>query len=142
MASMLIQSEFVYRSGVSPNVYQFTIVSDQDGNLSVRDIENPYGFVISPYTTIPQTVTTDIAAAMSQVENLLSLTSAVNGTVTFTSEATKDITFVTPLAAATYRVYVSSGILAPFKVTNRTVAGFTIYAGATITGDVGYDVLV
>lgn len=142
MSSMLIQSEFTYRSGVSPTLYQFTIVSDQEGNLSVRDIENPYGFVISPYTTIPQSVTTDIAAAMSQVETLLALTSAVNGTVTFASEATKDITFATPLASATYRVYVSSGILAPFKVTNKTTAGFTIYAGATISGAVGYDVLV
>lgn len=142
MASTLIQSEFTYRSGASPALYQFTIVSDQEGNLSVRNIEDPYGFVISPYATIPQTVTTDISAAMSQVETLLSLTSAVNGSVTFATEATKDITFATPLAADTYRVYVSSAILAPFKITNKTVAGFTIYAGATISGVVGYDVLV
>lgn len=142
MAAMLIQSEFVYRSGVSPNLYQFTIVSDQEGNLSVRDLQNPYGMVVSPYSTIPQTVTTDIAAAMSQVETLLSLTSAVNGSVTFAAEATKDVTFATPLASATYRVYVSSSILAPFKITNKTTAGFTVYAGATISGEVGYDVLV
>lgn len=142
MSSMLIQSEFVYRSGTAPNLYQFTIVSDQEGNLSVRDIENPYGFVISPYSTIPQTVNTDIGAAMAQVETLLALTSAVNGEVTFTAEATKDVTFATPLATATYRVYVSSSILAPFKITNKTTAGFQIYAGATISGVVGYDVLV
>ena len=142
MSSTLIQSEFTYRSGASPNLYQFTIVSDQSGTLSVRNIEDPYGFVISPYSQIPQTVTTDIATAMSQVETLLSLTSAANGTVTFAAEATKDIVFAEAFADTSYRVYVSSAILAPFKITNKTVAGFTIACGASISGTVGYDVLV
>ena len=79
---------------------------------------------------------------MSQVETLLSLTSAVNGTVTFASEASKDIVFAEAFADTSYRVHISSTILAPFKIDSKTTAGFTIYAGATISGAVGYDVLV
>lgn len=142
MAGTLIQSEFVYRSGVSPQVYQFTIVSDTSGIIKVRDIQDPWGFVISPYTTIPQSVTNDISSAMGQVENLLALTSAVNGTVTFTSETSKSIVFATPMADTGYRVVISAGVFAPFRITNKTIAGFTIEAGATISGQVGYDVLV
>ena len=142
MASILIQSEFTYRSGVSPNLYQFTIVSDQSGVLSVRNIEDPYGFVMSPYTQIPQSVSSDISSAMSQVEDILSLTSAINGTVTFAAESSKEITFATPLSNANYRVHLSSSVLTPFKISNKSTAGFTIYAGATISGTVGYDVLV
>lgn len=142
MAASLIQSEFVYRSGVSPDLYQFTIVSDQSGIIKVRDLQDPYGFVISPYTLIPQSVTDDISSAMGQVENLLALTSAVNGTVTFAAEDSKVITFPTPLADTTYRVHITSDVFAPFRITNKTTAGFTIEAGATISGDVGYDVLI
>ena len=44
----LAQSEFVYQSGVSPTIYMFTIVSDSQGNISVRDIQDPYGFGFVP----------------------------------------------------------------------------------------------
>ena len=71
MAASLAQSEFVYRSGTSPDIYTFTIVSNTLGDLSVRDIQDPYGFVLSPYTQIPQSVTTDINSAMAQVETIL-----------------------------------------------------------------------
>lgn len=142
MAATLIQSDFTYRSGTAPNVYQFTIVSNQVGAILVRDIQDPWGLVVSPYTQIPKSVTDDIAVAMSQVEDLLALTSAVNGNLTFSSETEKSVTFVTPLSSTNYRVQVTSDVFAPFRVTNKTIAGFTIQAGAPITGVVGYDVLI
>lgn len=136
----LAQSEFIYRSGVTPNIYTFTIVSDSLGVISVRDIQDPYGFVISPYTKIPQTVTDDIAASMAQVETILALTSAVNGTLTFTAETEKVVTFAEAFSNTSYRVQVTSDVFAPFRITNKTVLGFTVQAGSTITGTVGYDV--
>lgn len=142
MSGTLIQSEFVYRSGVSPQIYQFTIVSDTTGIIKVRDIQDPWGFVISPYSTIPQSVTNDISSAMGQVENLLSLTSTINGTVTFANETSKSVSFVTPLADTSYRVVISAGVFAPFRIVNKTTAGFVLEAGATISGSVGYDVLL
>lgn len=140
MAASLAQSEFTYRSGTSPDIYVFTIVSDSQGTISVRDIQDPYGFVISPYTQIPQSVTTDISSAMSTVETILSLTSSVNGTLTFSAETHKSVTFSEAFGDTNYRVQVTGDIFAPFRVTNKTVTGFTIQAGATVTGTVGYDV--
>lgn len=142
MPVSLAQAEFVYRSGTSPDIYTFTIVSDSQGNISVRDIQDPYGFVISPYTQIPQSVTADISSAMSSVETILALTSAVNGTLTFTAETEKTVTFVEAFADTSYRVQFTSDVFAPFRITNKTILGFTIQAGSTITGSVGFDVFV
>lgn len=138
----LLQSEFTYRSGVSPNIYQFTIVYDFAGNISVREIEDPYGQVVSPYTRIPKTVTDDISTAMGQVENLLDLTSALNGTVTFTLDTSKSVVFPSPLANDSYRVQITSDIFAPFRVSAKSRGGFTIEAGATISGTIDYDVFI
>jgi hypothetical protein len=142
MAASLAQAEFVYRSGTSPDIYTFTITSDSQGNLSVRDIEDPYGFVISPYTQIPQSVSTDISSAMSAVETILALTSAVNGTLVFAAETSKSVTFAEAFADTSYRVQTTSDIFAPFRITNKTVLGFTVQAGATVTANIGYDVFV
>jgi hypothetical protein len=142
MPGTLIQAEFTYNSGSAPNLYRFTIVSNSVGEILVRAIEDPYGAVLSPYTQIPQSVAADISAAMGQVENLLALTSAVNGTLTFAAETEKSVTFASPLADTTYRVVLSPSVFAPFRITNKTTAGFTISAGAAISGTVGYDVLV
>lgn len=138
----LAQAEFVYRSGASPDLYQFTIVQNEMGAILVRDIQNPYGFVVSPYSQIPQSVTDDISDAMLQVEALLALTSAVNGTLTFAAETEKSFTFSTPFANTGYRVQITSDIFAPFRITSKTVNGFTVQAGAEVSGDVGFDVLV
>lgn len=142
MATTLVQSEFVYVSGVAPDVYQFTIVQDQTGLISTRDIQDRYGFVISPYTQIPRSVSDDICAATAQVEALLSLTSAVNGNLTFTAETSQSVVFASPFPDTSYRVHVTSDIFAPFRITSKTTTGFTIEAGATVSGTVGYDVLV
>lgn len=39
MAATLLQSEFVYRSGSGNSQYTFTVVSNGQGSLSVRDIQ-------------------------------------------------------------------------------------------------------
>jgi hypothetical protein len=140
MSASLAQAEFTYRSGTSPNIYVFTIVSDSQGTISVRDIQDPYGFVLSPYTQIPQSVTTDISSAMSTVETILALTSSVNGSLVFAAETSKSVTFSEAFGDTNYRVQVTGDIFAPFRVTNKTTVGFTIQAGATVTGTVGYDV--
>jgi hypothetical protein len=142
MSGTLVQSDFTYRSGSAPALYQFTIVSNEVGSILVRDIQDPYGLVVSPYTLVPKSVTDDIATAMSQVEALLSLTSAVNGTLAFVAEAEKTVTFVSPFPNTNYRVQVTSDVFAPYRISSKTTAGFTIQAGASITGSVGYDVLV
>ena len=67
-------------------------------------------------------------------------TSVANGNLTFSSETQKVVVFTTPLDAATYQVLLSPMIFSPVKVTNKTVTGFTVQAGATVTGKVGWDV--
>ena len=142
LSATLVQAEFVSRSGSSPNLYQFTIVQNQVGAILVRDIQDPYGLVVSPYTQIPQSVSTDITDAMSQVEAILALTSAVNGNLTFSEETEKSVAFAEAFPNANYRVQITSNLFAPFRVSSKTVNGFTIQAGATVSGVVGYDVLV
>lgn len=142
MAASLVQSEFVYRSGISSEQYTFTIVSNSAGVLSVRDIQNPYGFILSPYTSIPQSVTNDISTAMQQVEALLAATSAVNGTLAFVSENTKTYTFASALTTATYRVQLTTDSFVPLRVTGQTTTSFTVQAAATFTGTVGFDLFI
>lgn len=141
-SSSLTQGEFTYRSGSSPDVYQFTIVYEISGQLSVREIENPYGQVVSPYTRIPRSVSDDIAVAMEQVENLLGLSSAISGTINFAGETSQSVVFSTPLASDAYRVQLTSDVFAPFRVSVRSRQGFTVEAGAAITGQVTFDVFV
>ena len=79
MAATLVQAEFVYTSGVSTDQYMFTVVQDSSGNISVRDIQNAYGMIVSPYSRIPASVTADIEAAIEAVESIMAATSAING---------------------------------------------------------------
>ena len=139
----LIQSEFVFRSGTPPEYFTFTIVSDATTDrLSVRDIEDRYGMIVSPYTRLPQSVTDDINTAMAEVEGILSLASAINGNLVFVAQTSKDVLFAAPTADTNYRVQISSSVFAPLRVTNKLLTGFTIQAGTTITGQVGYDVFI
>lgn len=98
--------------------------------------------ILSPYTRIPQSVTNDINSALSEVTSILALASAINGNLTFVAETYKDVSFPAAMGNTNYRVQLSSQIFAPFRITNKTVLGFTIQAGATVSGVVGYDVFV
>jgi len=142
MAATLVQAEFVYRSGSPNEQYTFTIVQNAAGAIFVRDIQNPYGFIISPYSQIPQSVADDITAAMTQVETILAATSAINGNLVFTSETSKTFTFASPLASTNYRVQLSNTTFVPLRISAKTTTSFTVQAAATFTGTVGFDVFV
>lgn len=69
----------------------------------------------------------------------MAASSYLNGTLSFTNEVEKTVTFSTSLATANYTVILSSGVFTPLKVTNKTITGFKVQAGSTITGKVGWD---
>ena len=142
MAATRLLSEFTYRSGSGSNAYQFTVSVDQQELISVRNIQSPTGLIIESTTSLPQSVITDINTAIGQVEDVLALTSPVNGTLTFVAETEKEVTFDTAMANTSYRVQLSLDSFVPFRITNKTVTGFTVQAGVTFTGNVGYDVFV
>jgi len=142
MAGVLIGSEFTYTSGVPSQQYRFSIVADQTGILSVRNVQSPYGLIIDSMTSVPASVAEDICAALTQVEDILAVTSAINGTLTFSSETSKSVTFATPLTSTGYRVHLTTDQFVLLRVTGKTLTGFTIEASAAFTGTVGYDVLI
>jgi hypothetical protein len=142
MAATRILSEFTYRSGVPTQAYRFTVVVDEQGLVSVRNIQSPIGLIIDSVTSVPQSVVDDISAAIGEVENILAQTSAVNGTLTFSSSVSEAVVFTTAMASTTYRVVLSPDTFVPLRITNKTTTGFTVEAGAEFTGSVGYDVFV
>lgn len=142
MAFLRVQSDFTYRSGVSPNYFYFTVSMDQAGNISVKDIQSPQGRIVDSNTSIPQSVTDDIQSAIQQVENFVAQTSAVNGQLTFAGETSKSVAFLTPMSGTTYRVVFSPQDFVPVRVTGKTTTGFTVSVGVTYTGTIGYDVFV
>jgi hypothetical protein len=142
MAAVRIAFEATYTSGTGTQRYQYTIVADSSGVISVRDIRSPFGLIMDTMTRLPQSVVDDINTSIAQVENLLTMTSAVNGTLTFVAEAEKSVTFSTPMADTNYRVYTAASGFIPARITNKTQVGFTIQLGTTFTGTVGYDVFV
>ena len=142
MAYQRTTFDFSYRSGVSPQFYYFTVSLDQAGLISVKDIQSPQGRILDSQTSLPQSVTDDITAAIAQVENLVAQTSAVNGQLTFAAETSKTVTFVTPFIGTGYRVVFSTTDFIPVRVTSKSTTGFTVSVGVTYTGTIGYDVFV
>ena len=142
MTATLVLSEFTYQSGIPSELYTFTVVVNQQGAISVRNIQNPLGLIMDPWSSLPESVTDDICAATAQVENLMAATSAINGTLVFSNSNSEDYTFATPLSGTTYRVQITCDQFVPLRVINKTTTGFTVQAGATFTGNVGFDVFV
>lgn len=140
MAFSRTQFDFTYKSGVTGSYYYFTVSMDQSGNLSVKNIQSPNGRILDSNTQVPQSVMDDIQSALEQVENFVAQTSAVNGQLVFAGETSKTVTFATPFAGVTYRVVFSPADFVAFRVTNKLTTGFTVQAGTTYTGTVGYDV--
>lgn len=134
--------EGTYTSGTGTSRYRFTIVVDQNGITSVRDIMTPFGLIQDSMSRLPQSVVSDITTAMSQVEDLLALTSAVNGILTFVAETEKSVTFSTPMSSTNYRVYLTPSDFIPYRVSSKLTTGFTVQLGITFTGTVGYDVFI
>lgn len=142
MAGTRIAFEGTYTSGTGTSQYRFTVVVDLNGVVSVRDIRSPFGLIMDTMTRLPQSVVDDITAAMGQVEDLLALTSAVNGTLTFAAETEKSVTFSTPLSNTNYRVHLAPSDFIAARVTTKLTTGFTVQVGITFSGTVGYDVFV
>ena len=143
MAGTLVQADFIYSSGISSELYHFTVVyNPTTGIISVRNIQNPLGLIVDPWSSLPQSVTDDICTATAQVESLMAATSAINGTLVFADSAEESYTFSTPMTSTTYRVQIVSDTFVPLRVINQTLVGFTVQAGATFTGNVGFDVFV
>ena len=142
MAATLTASEFTYSSGTGVQIYRWTVVVPQSGNLGVRNIQGPFGLIIDTVTEVPQSVVTDISTSITQVEGILATTSAVNGTLVFSAVTEQAVVFGTAQAGTTYRVQLTSDVFVPLRITNKTTTGFTVQAGAVFTGNVGYDVFV
>lgn len=142
MAGTRIAFEATYTSGTAQQQYRFTVVVDQNGVTSARDIRSPFGLVMDTMTRLPQTVVDDIQAAMAQVEALLSLTSAINGQLTFAAATSVSVTFSTPMPSTNYRVYLSLPSFVAARVVSKTTTGFTVETSVTFTGVIGYDVFV
>jgi hypothetical protein len=142
MALTKILSEFTYRSSGGGQSYHFTVVVDGQSLISVRNIQSPYGLLIDSVTSLPQSVVDDIATAVSQVETLMGVTSAVNGTLAFAGETSKPVVFATAFANTNYRVSFSKEDFIAVRVVSKTTLGFTVETSVTYTGDVGFDVFV
>ena len=142
MSGTRIAFEATYTSGTGQQQYRYTVVADLSGVLSVRDMMSPFGLIMDSMTRLPQSVVDDIQGSMAQVEALLSLTSAVNGTATFVAATTVAITFSTPMPNTNYRVQLAASDFIPVRTTSKLTTGFTIETGITFTGTVGYDVFV
>jgi hypothetical protein len=65
-----------------------------------------------------------------------------SGTLSFEGETEKAVVFSEPLSDTDYRVHLSTDVFTGLRITSKTVTGFTVQASASITGSVGYDVLV
>ena len=142
MAATRVQFDATYTSGSGTNLYRFTITVNVAGVVGVRDIRTPFGLLLDSMTSVPQSVVSDINAAIAQVGTLLAMTSAVNGTLTFVAQGTRDVTFATPMADTNYRVHLTPSDFVPVRVSSKSTVGFTVQVGVTFTGTVGYDVFV
>lgn len=142
MAATRVQSVFSYRSIASGQSYYFDIAVDQSGNRSLRNIQNSRGLIIDTASSLPASVVDDIDLAMDQVGSIMATTSAINGTVSFSDNVSKSVTFSTALLTSTYRVYVNIDGFIPWRVTSKTTAGFTIDLSSSYTGTVSYDVFL
>jgi hypothetical protein len=142
MALTRITSEFVYQSGDPGQLYTFRVVMDSNNQVSVQDITTPWGTMCGPGASLPESVLDDIQTAITQVEDLVAQTSAVNGTLTFSNETFQDVVFTAAMTGTSYRVLFSVEDFIAVRVTNKTTTGFRVEASAVYSGDIGYDVLV
>ena len=135
-------SDFTYRSGESSTGYYYFIVSVNSTGVNLKNIQTPTGSISDSVTGLPQSVLADIQTAIAQVEDIVALTSSINGSLTFTAETSQTFVFTTALSDASYRVVLSVGDFVPVRVTNKLTTGFTVEVGVTYTGTIGFDVFI
>lgn len=143
--STLSQSTFTFRIPSSGTLcgfgfWEYTIVSNVDGTLGVSNIKSPKGTICGNGVQIPDSVFQCIQESKEQVENILAVTSAVNGTIPFVNQTAASVIFATPFPNPNYRVHVSLDDFISYRIRNQTTTGFDIELNVTYTGDVGYDV--
>ena len=146
-SATLTQSSWTYRVPVSGSLcglsfWEYTIIVNQNGTLGVKDIKSPMGYLCNSGVQIPSSVLSCIEESKEQVENILAVTSAVNGTLNFVAQTSQSVIFATPFVSATYRVHVSLPDFIVARIRNQTTTGFDIELNVTYTGQVGYDVFV
>jgi len=144
MAATLVQTNFYYQSTQGAQVYHFTLVLDQSGNLSVSEIATPTGLTLceSSSSVVPTEVLDDIQTAIGQVRDLMAQTSAVNGQLSYTNETSQSFTFTTNFSNTNYRVATSVSDFVQTRITTKTVSGFTVETSTPYTGTIGFDVFV
>lgn len=142
MSGTRIGFESTFTSGTAQQQYRYTIVADANDIISVRDIRSPYGLIIDSMTRVPQSVIDDINSSILQMEDILGMTTTINGTLTFTAETEKSVSFTTALSNTNYRVYLSPSDFVSARITNKLTTGFTVQLDCTFTGTVGYDLFV
>lgn len=141
----LKESSFTYLVRTSNQCappWMYTIVVNQDGTVGVRNIQSPYGLLCSSTIQIPEEVLQAIEDSKDQVEDILSHTGTLQGTLNFVDQSSQAIVFATPFNSVSYQVHVTIQDFYSWKITNKTVMGFTIELGITYTGIVQYIVFV
>jgi hypothetical protein len=143
MAISRMQTEITYKSTAAVGGdYYFTVVMDMSQAVSVRDIKAPTGPIRDSATEIPKDVSEDIQTAIGNLEDLVAQTSATNGTLAFDADTSQAVVFETAYANTNYRVSLETVDFITVRITNKATTGFTVEAGITYTGAVGYDVFV
>lgn len=145
--STLTQSLFTYRIPTSGTAcgygfWEYSIVVNQDGSLGVQNIKSPKNPLCNSGLQIPSSVLSCIEESKEQVENILAVTSAINGTLNFVNQTAQSIVFATPIPNPNYRVHVTLDDFISYRIRNQTNNGFDIELNVTYTGEVGYDVFV
>ena len=139
MASQRIRSEFIYKSVTSTNeTYYFTISADIEGNLSVRNIQNPAGLIVDSMSSLPQQVITDISDALAVVRDLLSINSRIKGDITFTAQTSVTVSLPEAMANTGYSVLLDVSDFVLLRVTSKTTTSFVVQSSTTYTGTVSY----
>lgn len=139
MASQRIKSEFIYKSITSSNdTYHFTISADIEGNLSVRNIQNPAGLIVDSMSLLPQQVITDISDALAVVRDLLSINSRIKGDITFTAQTSVTVSLPEAMANTEYSILLDVPDFVLLRVTSKTTTSFVVQSSTTYTGTVYY----
>ena len=132
MALAKQQTVVTYSSTFGTSVYQFDIVVDSQGNISVRNIRSPKGLITDSYTPIPDSVLTDIEEAKVQTVQIMSETQVESGTLTFTGQISQVATVAARILNNTsYRVIYTTPDGTVLQTTSKSTTGFTAVAPTT-----------
>lgn len=141
MPSLRLHSEFTYQVLIGTSRYYYTLIVAQSGAISVKAITTPQGAACGNIS-VPQAVLDEISISVTQLEDLFTVTTPINGYLVYANETSQSVVFASPLASNNYRVVLSVEDFLLAKVTNKTTTGFTLELSTSYTGQVGYDVIV